>query len=83
MEIAISVQYQVIPEGAYTAFYRLTDVHGQVSAYVFDVVRSTVPKIELDEVFLQKEDVRNIMIRLKNHDETIDDKLKSLTSPPN
>lgn len=57
MEIAISVQYQVIPEGAYTAFYRLTDVHGQVSAYVFDVVRSTVPKIELDEVFLQKEEI--------------------------
>ena len=48
---------KVIPEGAYTAFYRLSNVTGQISAYIFDVVRSTVPKIELDEVFLQKAEI--------------------------
>lgn len=34
------------------AFYRLTDYRSQIKAYVFDVVRASVPKILLDDVFL-------------------------------
>jgi hypothetical protein len=34
------------------AFYRLTDYSSQIRAYVFDVVRASVPKILLDDVFL-------------------------------
>lgn len=33
-------------------FYKLTNSHQQISSYVFDVVRSTVPKMNLDDVFI-------------------------------
>lgn len=43
---------QVVPESLYDAFYRLTDYRTQIQSYVFDVVRATVPKINLDDVFV-------------------------------
>jgi hypothetical protein len=33
----------------------LTNSHSQISSYVYDVVRASVPKMKLDEVFLEKE----------------------------
>ena len=56
--IVVSVQYMVgSSESQYDAFYKLTDSKAQIKAYVFDVVRSSVPKIILDDVFLQKEEI--------------------------
>lgn len=52
-----TVQYRVVAEKAYEAYYRLTDARGQIQSYVFDVVRSTVPKMELDEAFASKDDI--------------------------
>lgn len=57
VQIAVAVQYRVLAESAYEAFYRLTDPRGQIQSYVFDVVRSTVPKMELDESFSSKEQI--------------------------
>ena len=37
--------------------YRLTDSRSQITSYVFDVVRATVPKIALDAVFTTKEEI--------------------------
>lgn len=51
--IVVSVQYEVHDPKA--AFYKLTNSHSQISSYVFDVVRSSVPKLVLDDVFLEKE----------------------------
>ena len=42
---------QVVKDAVYDAFYRLTDSRSQITSYVFDVVRATVPKINLDAVF--------------------------------
>ena len=42
---------QVVRDNLYDAFYKLTDSRSQITSYVFDVVRSTVPKIILDDVF--------------------------------
>jgi len=53
----ISVQYQVAEGKAYEAFFRLTDPSRQIGAYVCDVVRSTVPKLNLDQVFETKEEI--------------------------
>lgn len=39
------------------AYYKLTDQHSQIRSYVFDVVRSTVPKMDLDDVYLEKEQI--------------------------
>lgn len=55
--IVVSVQYQVTPESVFDAHYRLTDPQRQITAYVYDVVRASVPKIDLDSVFETKEDI--------------------------
>lgn len=44
-------------ESAYDAYYRLSDPRGQIQAYVFDVIRSTVPRMELDEAFASKKEI--------------------------
>lgn len=54
VNVAVAVQYRVITESAYDAYYRLSDPSGQIQSYVFDVVRSTVPKMKLDEAFASK-----------------------------
>jgi regulator of protease activity HflC (stomatin/prohibitin superfamily) len=55
----VSIQYQVInePSKIEDAHYRLTNPRVQIESYVYDVVRSTVPKIDLDDVFTTKEEI--------------------------
>merc|ERR1719231_482773 len=57
--IRVAVQYQVRTddESIQNAHYRLTNPKQQIESYVFDVVRSSVPKIELDDVFTTKEEI--------------------------
>jgi len=57
IQVAVAVQYRVLVDSAYDAYYRLTDPRNQIQSYVFDVVRSTVPKMELDEAFASKAEV--------------------------
>jgi len=57
VNLVVSVQYQVLKENVYDAFYKLTDSTSQIRSYVFDVVRSTVPKMNLDDVFVSKEEI--------------------------
>lgn len=57
VHLVVAVQYQVSQEHIYDAFYRLTDSHAQISSYVFDVVRASVPKLNLDEVFSEKDHI--------------------------
>eukprot|EP00298_Acanthocystis_sp_HF-20_P011405 c19374_g1_i2.p1 GENE.c19374_g1_i2~~c19374_g1_i2.p1 ORF type:complete len:278 (+),score=122.95 c19374_g1_i2:71-904(+) len=57
IEVVVSVQFRVVKEKAMEAFYKLTDPRSQIMSYVFDSVRSTCPKLELDEAFASKEEV--------------------------
>jgi regulator of protease activity HflC (stomatin/prohibitin superfamily) len=57
VQVAVAVQFRVLVDSAYDAYYRLTDPRNQIQSYVFDVVRSTVPKMELDEAFASKAQV--------------------------
>lgn len=57
VRVEVAVQYRVITESAYDAYYRLSDPRGQIQSYVFDVVRSTVPRMELDEAFASKSEI--------------------------
>jgi regulator of protease activity HflC (stomatin/prohibitin superfamily) len=66
VQVAVAVQYRVIAEGAYDAYYRLTDPKGQIQSYVFDVVRSTVPKMELDEAFSSKDEIADSVLQQLN-----------------
>jgi regulator of protease activity HflC (stomatin/prohibitin superfamily) len=62
VQVGVAVQYRVLLESAYDAYYRLTDPRQQVQSYVFDVVRSTVPKMELDEAFTSKDEVAKAVL---------------------
>ena len=57
VRLKISVQFQVLKEKVYDAFYKLESPHDQITSYVFDVVRAEVPKMKLDDVFERKDDV--------------------------
>ncbi|XMO87922.1 SPFH domain-containing protein [Algibacter sp. AS12] len=57
VRIKVSVQYKVISEKVYDAFYKLDYPHDQITSYVFDVVRAEVPKMKLDDVFVKKDDI--------------------------
>ena len=57
VRVMVSVQYNVLPEKVYDAFYRLDDPFNQIKAFVFDVVRARVPKMKLDDVFEKKDEV--------------------------
>ncbi|AOR26342.1 SPFH domain-containing protein [Flavobacteriaceae bacterium] len=57
VRLKISVQYKVIRDKVYEAFYKLDYPHDQITSYVFDVVRAEVPKMKLDDVFVKKDDI--------------------------
>jgi regulator of protease activity HflC (stomatin/prohibitin superfamily) len=54
VKIKVSVQFMVIKDKVYDAFYKLDYPHDQITSYVFDVVRAEVPKMILDDVFEKK-----------------------------
>jgi regulator of protease activity HflC (stomatin/prohibitin superfamily) len=53
----VSVQYQIIRDKVHDSYYRLSDPIAQIESYIFDVVRSEIPKLTLDEVFVNKDTV--------------------------
>ena len=57
VKIKVSVQYKVIKDKVYDAFYKLDFPQDQITSYVFDVVRAEVPKMILDDVFEKKDDI--------------------------
>ena len=57
VRLKVSVQFKVIKEKVYDAFYKLDYPHDQITSYVFDVVRAEVPKMKLDDVFVKKDDI--------------------------
>jgi regulator of protease activity HflC (stomatin/prohibitin superfamily) len=57
VKLKVSVQYKVLPEKIYDAFYKLEDPQEQITSYVFDTVRAEVPKMKLDDVFVRKDDI--------------------------
>jgi len=53
----VTVQYQVLREKVYEAFYSLTNPVQQMTAHIYDVIRSQLPTLELDAVFEAKEEL--------------------------
>ena len=50
VNVSISVQYFVLYDKEFEAFYKLDNTEQQITAYVFDVVRARVPKLPLDAI---------------------------------
>ncbi|KAM7506687.1 hypothetical protein LguiA_017140 [Lonicera macranthoides] len=55
--VVASIQYRALSEKASDAFYKLSNTKGQIQAYVFDVIRASVPKLFLDAAFEQKNEI--------------------------
>jgi regulator of protease activity HflC (stomatin/prohibitin superfamily) len=71
VKLKVSVQYKVIYEKVYDAFYKLDYPHDQITSYVFDVVRAEVPKMKLDDVFVKKNDIA-IAVKTELNDAMLD-----------
>ena len=63
MEIRVSVQYEVINDNVYDAFYKLAHPKDQIRSYVFDTIRAEVPKQRLDDVFENKDEIADATTR--------------------
>ena len=59
VRLVVSVQYYVVEssEGIKTAFYKFDDPGRQIQSFVFDSIRSEVPKLNLDDVFSEKDKI--------------------------
>lgn len=55
VNMKVSVQFLIEESKAVDAFYKLTNVMVQIESYVFDVIRSSLPCMSLDESFENKD----------------------------
>lgn len=55
VHMKVSVQFLVEESKAVDAFYKLTNARAQMESYVFDVIRSSLPRMSLDESFENKD----------------------------
>ena len=55
--IPVSVQYQVLADKVSDAYYKLTDPQKQIESYVYNVILGHVPKLALDEAYLEKDQI--------------------------
>ncbi|KAF5958523.1 hypersensitive-induced response protein 1-like [Camellia sinensis] len=57
VNVVASIQYRALANKGSDAFYRLSNTRTQIQAYVFDVIRASVPKLNLDDAFEQKNEI--------------------------
>ena len=57
VQIPVSIQYKVMPDGVESAFYKLTNPVKQMESMVYNVVLGHVPKMKLDDTFLNQADI--------------------------
>ena len=54
VQIPVSVQYQVLDDKIFDAFYKLSFPQKQIESFVFNSILGHVPKLSLDETFEQQ-----------------------------
>jgi regulator of protease activity HflC (stomatin/prohibitin superfamily) len=57
VQIPVSIQYKIIPESVESAYYKLSDPVKQIESMVYNVVLGHVPKMKLDDAFLNQADI--------------------------
>ncbi|MFS7957188.1 putative Band 7 domain-containing protein [Helianthus anomalus] len=62
VQIISSIQYRVIKQSADDAFYELQNPGEQIQAYVFYAVKAQVPRMTLDQLFEQKDEVAKTVL---------------------
>jgi regulator of protease activity HflC (stomatin/prohibitin superfamily) len=63
VSIKVSVQYKILPDTIFDAFYKLQNSTEQITSYIFDTVRAEVPRMKLDDVFERKDDIALAIMR--------------------
>lgn len=73
VRMVVSVQYFVVesPEQIKKSYYKFDNPHRQIQSYVFDSIRSEVPKLILDDLFAEKDKIA-VAVKVELH-ETIKD----------
>jgi regulator of protease activity HflC (stomatin/prohibitin superfamily) len=54
VQIPVSVQYQILDDKIFDAFYKLSAPQKQIESFVFNSILGHVPKLSLDETFEQQ-----------------------------
>ena len=62
VNLGVSVQFLAVSEKIFEAFYRLTDVNGQITSYVFDVLKNGLPPNIFASVKYIQKDLRTFLI---------------------
>jgi regulator of protease activity HflC (stomatin/prohibitin superfamily) len=57
VQIPVSIQYKIMPDAVEAAFYKLSDPVKQIESMVYNVVLGHVPKMKLDDTFLNQADI--------------------------
>ena len=67
VQIGITVQYKVVAESAYDAWYRLISPTRQINAYVCDVIDSTLCDLDLNQTLQSKENIASAVLEQLNN----------------
>ena len=54
VKIPVAIQYQVVPEKVMESVYKLSNHQQQIASYVFNVILGHVPKMTLDDAFINQ-----------------------------
>src|SRR5579871_1010258 len=57
VQIPVSIQFKVIPDAVDAAYYKLSDPVKQIESMVYNVVLGHVPKMKLDDTFINQADI--------------------------
>jgi regulator of protease activity HflC (stomatin/prohibitin superfamily) len=63
VRIPVAVQFQVLPDRIYDAYYKLDDPRRQIEAFVLNVILGHVPRMTLDEVFERQAEISVVVTR--------------------
>ena len=63
IQTMVSIQYQVLPDKAYDAYYELTNPEQQITVHIYDAMSPQLPTLELDAVFGARE---KLVLTVKN-----------------
>lgn len=87
VQVMVRVQYLVLADKAYDAFYRLTDPEQQIAGFVLNTVRAEVARMNLQDTFEHQDaigDAVNTQLseRMKEFGFEINNSLVTAISPP-
>lgn len=57
VRVNVAILYKVNPKMVSEAFYKLTDHRSQMRSFVYDGIRASFPKLELDDCFASKDEI--------------------------